>query len=522
MAKRISIQGFEGSFHQIAAQQFFGKTIDIFPCATFRDVIESTKSSQTDASVMAIENSIAGSILANYNLLHKSNLQIAGEVYLPIRQHLLVNPGVRLEDIQEVHSHPMAILQCMEYLAKFNWKLVETEDTALSAKHIHQVANRLNGIGEYYFSQKLRQIEEMNKAGAAVINLGIGSPDMAPDATVIDTLQIESNKPTVHGYQSYKGVPKLREAMSDWYQRWYGVSLDPAAEILPLIGSKEGIMHICMTYLNEGDEALIPNPGYPTYRSAVTLAGAKCVEYKLTEEQNWQPDFDALQSSDLSKVKLMWVNYPHMPTGQLPTAELFEKLVAFGQKHNILICHDNPYSFILNEQPLSLLSVNGAKDVVIELNSLSKSHNMAGWRIGMLCGEKERIDEVLRFKSNMDSGMFLPLQLAAASALALDEEWHEKLNDQYKARREKVFELLESVGCRYSTSQAGLFVWAKVPAEFGDGYALSDQLLNEAKVFLTPGGIFGNEGDNYIRVSLCSKVENLELAIQRIKTSLKK
>jgi aspartate/methionine/tyrosine aminotransferase len=385
-----------------------------------------------------------------------------------------------------------------------------------------EIANRLNGIGEYYFSQKLRQIDEMNKSGAAVINLGIGSPDLAPDAEVIHTLQAESNKPTVHAYQNYKGIAALREAMTAWYQKWYGVQLDAATEILPLIGSKEGIMHICMTYLNEGDEALIPNPGYPTYRSAVTLAGGKCVEYKLSESNNWQPDFEALEKSDLSKVKLMWVNYPHMPTGQLPTADLFQKLVAFGRKHHILICHDNPYSFILNDHPSSLLSIEGAKEVVIELNSLSKSHNMAGWRVGMLCGAKERIEEVLRFKSNMDSGMFLPVQLAAAKALTLNGDWHSSLNAHYQKRREKVFELLDLIGCTYSTSQVGLFVWAKIPNNYNDGYVLSDEILHKANVFITPGGIFGSEGAKYIRVSLCSTVGNLDAAINRIKTSLNK
>jgi LL-diaminopimelate aminotransferase len=385
-----------------------------------------------------------------------------------------------------------------------------------------EVANRLNGIGEYYFSQKLREIETLNKQGAAVINLGIGSPDLAPDVQVIRTLQTESSKPNVHGYQNYKGVPALREAMAVWYQRWYGVSLDAATEILPLIGSKEGIMHICMTYLNEGDGVLIPNPGYPTYRSAVQLAGGKCINYALKEANNWQPDFEALEQMDLSGVKLMWVNYPHMPTGQPPTKDLFEKLVAFARKHNILLCHDNPYSFILAESPLSLLSVEGAKDVVIELNSLSKSHNMAGWRVGMLCGAKERIEEVLRFKSNMDSGMFLPLQLAAAKALNLDENWHNSLNEQYRKRREKVFELLDLIGCSYAQTQVGLFVWAKTPPGYKNGYELSDTILNDAKVFITPGGIFGSEGDGFIRVSLCSTTENLAAAIDRIKNSLNK
>jgi aspartate/methionine/tyrosine aminotransferase len=385
-----------------------------------------------------------------------------------------------------------------------------------------EVANRLNGIGEYYFSQKLREIDSMNKQGANVINLGIGSPDQAPDAAVVNTLDTESRKPNVHGYQSYKGAAALREAMANWYRKWYGVTLDPVTEILPLIGSKEGIMHICMTYLNEGDQALVPNPGYPTYSSAVKLAGGKPVYYNLKEEKAWAPDFEELEKTDLSKVKLMWVNYPHMPTGQPASKELFEELVAFGKKNNILICHDNPYSFILNQQPMSLLAVDGAKDVVIELNSLSKSHNMAGWRVGMLCGAKERIDEVLRFKSNMDSGMYLPVQLAASKALELDGEWHNALNEQYKKRREKVYELLDLLHCQYSKEQVGLFVWAKIPSAYKDGYELSDEVLYNAKVFITPGGIFGSEGNGHIRVSLCSTVENLEAAINRIKTSLNK
>lgn len=385
-----------------------------------------------------------------------------------------------------------------------------------------EIANRLNGIGEYYFSQKLREIEALNKAGKAVINLGIGSPDMAPDGDVIKTLNEESVQPNVHGYQSYKGVAALREAMSAWYRKWYGVALDAATEILPLIGSKEGIMHICMTYLNEGDAALVPNPGYPTYSSAVKLAGGRCVYYHLKEENDWAPDFEALVKTDLSKVKLMWVNYPHMPTGQPASATLFEKLVAFAGQHNILLVHDNPYSFILNEKPMSLLSVAGAMDVAIELNSLSKSHNMAGWRVGMMCGAKERIDEVLRFKSNMDSGMFLPLQSAAAKALALDEAWHLSLNEQYRKRREKVFELLDLLNCSYAKNQVGLFVWARIPHGYKDGYELSDEVLYGADVFITPGGIFGSEGDNYIRVSLCSTTDNFQKAIGRIKTNLKK
>ena len=379
-----------------------------------------------------------------------------------------------------------------------------------------QVARRLEPINEYYFSQKLRQIEELNKSGVPVINLGIGSPDLPPHPSVISTLQEESLKPTVHAYQGYKGVKPLRDAMAGWYAKWYGVELNPDTEILPLIGSKEGIMHICMTFLNEGDEALVPNPGYPTYRSAVLLAGGVCVDYELKEEANWAPDFAALEARDLSKVKLMWVNYPHMPTGQLPTRELFEQLVAFGKKHNILICHDNPYSFILNDKPASLLSVEGAKETALELNSLSKSHNMAGWRVGMLCGAKDQVDAVLRFKSNMDSGMFQPLQMAAVKALQLEQEWYDSLNEVYARRRQKVFDLLELLQCTYSREQSGMFIWAKIPARYGSGYELSDAILERARVFITPGGIFGSAGDGYIRVSLCSPEERFMEAKKRI------
>lgn len=377
-------------------------------------------------------------------------------------------------------------------------------------------SKRLEGIGEYYFSQKLREIDELNKQGKDIINLGIGSPDLPPHPDVIKTLQEEAARPSTHAYQNYKGSPLLRNAIADWYHTWYHVKLDPDTEILPLIGSKEGIMHICMTYLNEGDEALIPNPGYPTYSSAVKLAGGKAVAYELTEANNWEPDFEALEKTDLGKVKLLWVNYPHMPTGQLPTHALFEKIVAFGKKHHILICHDNPYSFILNEAPASLLSVEGAKEVVIELNSLSKSHNMAGWRVGMLCGARERIGDILRFKSNMDSGMFLPVQLAAAKALYLGKEWYEGINAIYAKRREKVFELLTVLNCEFSKTQVGMFVWAGIPENYENGYELSDHILYHSNVFITPGGIFGNAGDGYIRVSLCGSIEKFEEAIKRI------
>ncbi len=380
-----------------------------------------------------------------------------------------------------------------------------------------KTSKRLEGIGEYYFSKKLREIEELNKAGKNIISLGIGSPDMPPHPDVIKILHEESAKPTVHGYQSYKGSSILRKAMSDWYKKWYRVELNPDTEILPLIGSKEGIMHICMTYLDKGDEVLVPNPGYPTYQSAVKLAGGKCIEYELTEENLYYPELTDLDMMDLSKVKLMFVNYPNMPTGQPAEKEWLERIVRFAQHKNILIVHDNPYSFILNDNPISLLSIDGAKECVIELNSLSKSHNMAGWRVGMLCGAKERIEEVLRFKSNMDSGMFLPVQLAAAKALSLGKDWHDTVNKTYNERREKVFQLLLYLDCMFQVNQAGMFVWAEIPPKYKDGYELSDDVLYNANVFITPGGIFGSAGNKYVRISLCSTEEKIDEAINRIK-----
>lgn len=383
-----------------------------------------------------------------------------------------------------------------------------------------EVAKRLQHTEEYYFSKKLREIEELNKGGAQVINLGIGSPDLAPHPDVIKVLHEQASLQTTHGYQNYKGAPVLRQAIADWYARYYEVSLNPNTEILPLIGSKEGIVHICMTYLQEGDEVLIPNPGYPAYASAVRISGANAIPYTLTQENNWLVDFDALEQLDLSKVKLMWINYPHMPTGSLANKEFFEKVVAFGKKHNILICHDNPYSFILNDSPQSILSIEGAKDVCIELNSLSKSSNMAGWRIGMLVADEARITEILRFKSNMDSGMFLPVQVAAATALNLDKSWYTDLNKIYAERRKKVFEIMDLLNCQYSTDQVGLFVWAKIPATYKDCYEICDAVLYDANVFITPGGIFGTAGEQYIRISLCASVEVFEQAIERIKSKI--
>ncbi len=388
-----------------------------------------------------------------------------------------------------------------------------------------QTANRLNNIGEYYFSQKLREIDTLNKEGKNIISLGIGSPDLPPHPSVIETLKEESAKLNTHAYQSYKGSPILRNAIAKWYVKWYQVTLNPDTQILPLLGSKEGIMHICMTYFEHGTGVLIPNPGYPTYASAVKLSGATPLTYNLQESNNYEPDFDQISQTiaayasenNGAKVKGMFVNYPHMPTGQAASLDLFDKLVAFAKQNQILLIHDNPYSFILNDKPLSLLSANGAFDVAIELNSLSKSHNMAGWRIGMLCGAKERIEEVLRFKSNMDSGMFLPAQLAAAKALELDSTWHTYLNEIYAQRRNKVYELLTLLNCKFSTQQVGLFVWAAIPANYTSGYQLSDEVLYSSNVFITPGGIFGNAGDNYIRVSLCNTVEKIEEALNRVK-----
>jgi aspartate/methionine/tyrosine aminotransferase len=386
-------------------------------------------------------------------------------------------------------------------------------------------ANRLEGIGEYYFSRKLREIDGMNREGKQVINLGIGSPDLPPHPDVIRVLQESAARPDVHAYQSYKGSPVFRQAVADWYRDWYGVTLDPNTQILPLIGSKEGIMHVCMTYIDKGDLALVPDPGYPTYRSAVQLAGGRVADYRLREENNWFPDLEELDNmmADLSKdpgngkVSLMFVNYPHMPTGQLPEKDMLLQLLAFARRHGLLLVHDNPYSFILNDAPMSLLSLPGAMDTVLELNSLSKSHNMAGWRVGMLCGAQERIDEVLRFKSNMDSGMFLPVQLAAARALSLGQDWYDSVNAVYRERREVAFELLDLMECRYDRGQAGMFVWARIPDRYSDCHALSDEVLRDAAVFITPGGIFGSAGDRFVRISLCSPAERIGQALQRIR-----
>ena len=385
-----------------------------------------------------------------------------------------------------------------------------------------QVADRLSGVGEYYFSKKLREIDQMRAAGKDIISLGVGGPDQPPHPKVIARLAAEAAKPNTHAYQPYKGTAILRNAFARWYGRFYGVTLDPESEILPLIGSKEGIMHVCMTYLNPGDKVLIPNPGYPTYRSAATIAGGVSVDYLLREANGWMPDFDEIERQGLDGVKIMIVNFPHMPTGAAPREGLFRDLVAFARRNGILLLHDNPYSFIRNEHPESLLATVGAKDVALELNSLSKSHSMAGWRIGMLAGAKERIDEVIRFKSNMDSGMFYPMQAAAVEALDLDEEWYRDLNRIYREREVIGFELLDLMGCSYAKPQSGLFVWGRLPEGVGDCFEFSDKLLYGCGVFITPGGIFGSEGNNYIRISLCSPVEVLLRAKERIAALLNK
>ena len=379
-------------------------------------------------------------------------------------------------------------------------------------------AQRIAGVSEYYFSRKLREIAQLNQSGQTVINLGIGSPDLPPPPAAIATLREASEELSNHAYQSYRGIPELRKTFALWYNRYFDVTLDPEHEILPLIGSKEGIMHLSMSYLDPGDRVLIPNPGYPAYRSAATLTGAKPEPYALSAENNWLPDLDQLAKQNPEDIKLMWVNYPHMPTGTNASKAVFKSLVDFARTYNILLCNDNPYSFILNDHPLSLLSVEGSEEVCVELNSLSKSHNMAGWRIGMMAAHRTHIDNVLKFKSNMDSGMFRPLQLAAVEALEQEDSWYEDLNTTYRERREKAYELLDLLGCAYSRDQSGMFVWAKLPDGFTDGYELSDWVLERARVFLTPGGIFGDQGNTYIRISLCKKKTEIEEALERIYT----
>lgn len=380
-------------------------------------------------------------------------------------------------------------------------------------------AERIKGISEYYFSVKLAEIAQMNAEGKNVISLGVGAPDKMPSKETIETLSKTIVLPDVHAYQPYSGIPELRKAYADWYNKIYGVSLS-TNEVLPLIGSKEGILHISMAFINKGDSVLVPNPGYPTYSSVSNLLEANIISYDLLENNNWQPDFESLEKMDLSKVKIMWVNYPNMPTGANGSIELFEKLVAFGKKHNIVICHDNPYSFILNDTPLSILSVEGAKDICIELNSLSKSHNMSGWRMGMLASNQQFVQWVLKAKSNIDSGQFKPMQLATIAALQNSKEWHADMNRTYAERRiwaEKIMDLLE---CEYDSKQVGLFVWGKLNSNVESSEKIVDELLRGARVFITPGFIFGSNGERYIRISLGSDMEKIKGAYNRIKDYL--
>ncbi len=376
-------------------------------------------------------------------------------------------------------------------------------------------ANRLGETKEYYFSTKLRELAALRAAGKDIINLGIGSPDMPPAPEVIEALTKAAQGSDTHGYQPYAGLLKLREAFAGWYDRYFDVELDAETEILPLIGSKEGIMHISMAFLNPGDEVLEPNPGYPTYRSATELAGGVIRDYRLSDATDWLPNLEALEASDLSKVKIMWVNYPHMPTGTAAPEGFYEALVAFARRNEILLCNDNPYAFILTNSRKSLLSVPGAKDVAIELSSLSKAQNMAGWRVGAVAGAKEYLNSIVRFKSNMDSGMFRPVQEAAAVALNLGPDWYDGLNAHYRRRRKIAFRIMDQLNCAYRTDQVGHWVWAKCPC-VKNGYSISDAALYKKDVFLTRGGIFGDEGTDYIRISLCSSEERLSEALERL------
>ena len=382
-------------------------------------------------------------------------------------------------------------------------------------------ATRLESVQEYYFSRKLKEIAHMNAEGKNVISLGVGSPDMPPSEATIKTLCEHAHHADAHGYQPYVGIPELRQAFADFYKKWYQVILNPTNEIQPLIGSKEGILHITLALVNPGEQVLVPNPGYPTYTSLSTLLGAEVIPYDLTEENGWLPDFDALEQLDLSKVKLMWTNYPHMPTGTNATLELYQKLVDFGKKHHIIIVNDNPYSFILNKKPLSILQIEGAKDCCIELNSMSKSHNMPGWRIGMVASNATFIEWILKVKSNIDSGMFRPMQLAAATALHNDESWHEEMNfNLYQKRRHLAEQILETLQCTYNKSQVGLFVWGRIPDHYQQVEDLTEAVLHKARVFITPGFIFGSNGARYIRISLCCNEQKLAEALDRIKQNI--
>ena len=379
-------------------------------------------------------------------------------------------------------------------------------------------ADRLGGVKEYYFSRKLKEIAEMNANGADVISLGIGSPDMPPSEQTLDTLCKECRKPDAHGYQPYAGIPELRQGMAYFYKRWYGVDLNPNTEIQPLIGSKEGILHVTLAFVNPGDKVLVPNPGYPTYTSLSRLLGAEIVNYDLDEANGWQPDFEALEKMDLKGVKLMWTNYPNMPTGATADLGLYSRIVDFARSHGILVVNDNPYSLVLNENPISILQVSGAKECCLEFNSMSKSQNMPGWRVGWVSGKAQFIQWILKVKSNVDSGMFRPLQLAAAQAFHNSDEWHSEYNVRlYRKRRVVAEEIMHTLGCTFDKAQVGMFLWGRIPDRYEDAELLTERILHEARVFVTPGFIFGSRGRRYIRISLCAKEEKLKEALERIK-----
>lgn len=385
-----------------------------------------------------------------------------------------------------------------------------------------QPAERLSLVSEYYFSRKLKEVAQMNAEGKDIISLAIGSPDMPPSEKTIQTLCEVASRPDTHGYQPTMGTPELRKAMADFYKRWYGVEVNPANEIQPLIGSKEGILHVTLAFVNPGEEVLVPNPGYPTYTSLSKILGAKVVNYDLMEDNGWQPDFEQLEKMDLSRVKLMWTNYPNMPTGGNARMETYERLVDFARRHNIVVVNDNPYSFILNEKPMSLLQVEGAKDCCIEFNSLSKSHNMPGWRVGMCVTNPTFISWILKIKSNIDSGTFRGIQLAAAAALTNEEEWHHEANIETYARRRKYAEqIMDVLGCTYDPNQVGMFLWGKIPESYANCEELTERVLHEARVFITPGFIFGSKGERYIRISLCANERVFDAALHRVRCGIK-
>ena len=384
--------------------------------------------------------------------------------------------------------------------------------------HAIQPADRLSCVQEYYFSRKGKEVARLNAEGKDIISLAIGSPDMPPSPETIETLGREAQKADAHGYQPTAGIPQLREAMAGFYKRWFGVELDPKTEIQPLIGSKEGILHVTLAFVNPGEKVLVPNPGYPTYTSLSKILGCEIVNYDLRPENHWQPDFEALEKTDLNGVKLMWVNYPNMPTGAAAQRETYERLVDFARRHNIVVVNDNPYSFILGREHLSILQIPGAKDCCIEFNSMSKSHNMPGWRVGMLASNAEFVSWILKVKSNIDSGTFRALQLAAATAYANSDAWHEEANIKvYSRRRRLAGEIMEAMGCHYDADQVGMFLWGRIPDDLPSAESLTERVLHEARVFITPGFIFGSNGERYVRISLCAKEEKLAEALSRIR-----